>query len=256
MFVFRTAHYIRVTKMLLPLAMAILASCGSSRTVTGSDATPVKKDKPTKSQTAKHVRKQPLTIPTEGLTDAQEKLMKEIQSWIGTPYRPGGKDRNGVDCSALVMEVYRNTTGIKLPRNSREQRDYCTEIPDTAALQAGDLVFFTSNSSSGQIAHVGMYVGNGNIIHASSSRGVIRSHLTQQYYTTHYHSSGRVPGLSVAATKPVAIAERTEVPPQPEQKQETTVVPNERTRTVVPVNASTVVKNAFGSAQKKTHNTQ
>ena len=121
---------------------------------------------------------------------ADTDLVNEAKTWLGTPYRYGGKDKGrGTDCSGFVMEVYRTFTSIKLPRTTVQQRDFCEKVKFDD-LKPGDLVFFSSKS--GKVNHVGMYVGAGQIIHASSSRGVIFSSMDEKYYARNYHSSGRV----------------------------------------------------------------
>lgn len=123
------------------------------------------------------------------------RLEKEARRWLGTPYKYGGQTRKGTDCSGMVMTVFEEVTGIKLPRDSRSQQEFC--IPVTKKeLSAGDLVFFSSSKSNARVSHVGLYIGNGEFIHASSSRGVIISRLDEPYYVSHYHSGGRVPALS------------------------------------------------------------
>lgn len=126
-------------------------------------------------------------------------LVKEAREWLGTPYLYGGETRSGADCSGFLMTVFKNVCGLSLPRNSAAQREYCVEI-DKSRLSPGDLVFFTSSAGKGKVSHVGMYVGDGRIIHASTSRGVVESALQEKYYVTHYHSSGRVYAITYAAT--------------------------------------------------------
>lgn len=127
-------------------------------------------------------------------------LVKHARSWIGTPYRYGACEKNkGTDCSGFTMTLFKDVTGLKLPRNSAAQSEYCFSVPKES-LQAGDLVFFTSSTRGGNITHVGLYVGGGKMIHASTSRGVIESGLDEKYYASHYHSSGRVHGITYAAT--------------------------------------------------------
>ena len=123
----------------------------------------------------------------------RSRIVAEARSWIGTPYRYGGESRAGTDCSGMVMKVYRDVAGIRLPRNSAKQGEYCRRIKRSELL-LGDLVFFSSRKGKG-INHVGIYIGNGCFVHASTSRGVIVSDLDQEYYSRTYHSSGRVPGL-------------------------------------------------------------
>lgn len=127
------------------------------------------------------------------------RLVAEARKWLGVPYRYGRDTKSGTDCSGMVSAVYRDVAGIKLPRSSAEQAQYCVDI-SKSSLQPGDLVFFNSSSRGGRISHVGLYVGDGKMIHATASRGVIESDLAEKYYDTHYHSSGRVYGVTLAAT--------------------------------------------------------
>lgn len=126
-------------------------------------------------------------------------LVNEAKRWLGTPYRYGGECRSGADCSGMLMVIYRDVAGLKLPRNSAAQCEYCFGI-DKRHLSPGDLVFFSTSKGKGKVSHVGMYIGSGKMIHASSSRGVIISDLDEKYYVNHYHSSGRVYGITYAAT--------------------------------------------------------
>ena len=61
----------------------------------------------------------------------------------------------------------------------------------------GDLVFFATKKGGSRVGHVGIYIGDGEFIHSSSSRGVIVSNLSEPYYKSHFYSAGRVPGLNV-----------------------------------------------------------
>lgn len=123
--------------------------------------------------------------------DATHPLVVEARKWLGTPYKYGGMTREGADCSGFVMQVYRNATSISLPRNSAAQCDFCKQIPKDE-LRTGDLIFFSSQSSNGAVAHVGMYIGGGIMIHASSSRGVIETDIETEYYVRNFLTCGRV----------------------------------------------------------------
>ncbi|MDE6085443.1 MAG: C40 family peptidase [Muribaculaceae bacterium] len=118
-------------------------------------------------------------------------LVKTARKWLGTPYKYGGDTRKGVDCSAMVMNVYNEALKIKLPRTTRTQREFATQVKK-GDLQPGDLVFFSPGVKGKNISHVGMYIGSDRFIHASSSRGVVVSSLEEKYYRDHYHSGGRV----------------------------------------------------------------
>ena len=70
------------------------------------------------------------------VTDAMgADLAEEARGWLGTPYRYGGADRRGTDCSGLVMELYRSVCATKLPRTTVEQKSYCTKVARNKALQ-------------------------------------------------------------------------------------------------------------------------
>lgn len=128
-----------------------------------------------------------------------EALVKAARTWIGTPYRYGGQSKSGTDCSGLTMALYKDVANMTLPRTAAQQAEYCFDIPQRE-LQPGDLVFFSTSSHGGKVSHVGMYIGGGRMIHASTSRGVIESSLDEKYYKNHYHSSGRVYGITYAGT--------------------------------------------------------
>lgn len=98
----------------------------------------------------------------------RQKILKTAASWLGTPYLYGGETRDSVDCSAFVMNVFKEVN-IDLPRTSSEQNLYGRST-NLANAEPGDLIFF--NDSTGLVSHVGIYVGNGVMIHASSTVGV------------------------------------------------------------------------------------
>ncbi len=118
-----------------------------------------------------------------------ELLLAEAYSWTGTPYRSGGHSKSGTDCSGFTMEVYRNALGVELPRNSAKQIEACDKVKKDK-IQPGDLLFFHP-SKKGKISHVGIYVGNGKMIHASS-RGVMESSIEIPYWQKCYNQAGRV----------------------------------------------------------------
>ncbi|MDE6574298.1 MAG: C40 family peptidase [Muribaculaceae bacterium] len=130
----------------------------------------------------------------------RQRILSEAKKWLGTPYRYGGESRKGTDCSGMVMCVYRDAASIKLPRDSRSQQQFCKPLK-RSGLAPGDLVFFATKVGGSKVGHVGIYISDGDFIHASSSRGVIISNLEQDYYKRHYHSAGRVPSMD----SPVAV---------------------------------------------------
>lgn len=120
-------------------------------------------------------------------TSTDNKMMNEIDSWMGTPYLYGGENRSGVDCSAFTQAVY-SSIDITIPRTASQQAAAAKTI-NPSILKFGDLIFF--NTSGSGISHVGIYIGNGFFAHASSSRGVVRESLSKEYYSNRIVSVGR-----------------------------------------------------------------
>lgn len=119
------------------------------------------------------------------------RLYEEARAWIGTPYKYAGHSKYGTDCSGLVMEIYLKVYHRQLERNSANMlKRNCKKISKND-LREGDLVFF-STGKSGRVNHVGIYLREGKFIHASSSRGVIVSDMSQDYYERHFVAAGRV----------------------------------------------------------------
>lgn len=143
-------------------------------------------------------------------TDSQLKqLISEARKWIGTPYRYGGHSRSGTDCSGMVMELFQKVYNIKLPRSAAMQQSYACEI-ERNKLAAGDLVFFCTGKSKNRVSHVGLYVGDGKMIHASASRGVMESGIEERYWQRTYYSSGRI-----IESKGKKESKKTRKPPKP-----------------------------------------
>ena len=78
-----------------------------------------------------------------------------------------------------------------MPRNTEALKSRSNKIAKRN-LKEGDLLFFTSNRSKRKVAHVGIYLKNGKFIHASTSKGVIVSRLSEDYYNRHWISGGRI----------------------------------------------------------------
>lgn len=121
-------------------------------------------------------------------------LFLEAASWVGTPYLYGGNTRRGVDCSGLSSNIYATVFRVNLSRSCREQyqNDCRHKLKNTRHLSSGDLVFFRSGSGKGKVNHVGVYLKNGNFIHASSSRGVVVDNLNSGYWAKNWLAGGRV----------------------------------------------------------------
>ncbi len=110
----------------------------------------------------------PNYLMDNNLTQKQKILLEKANRWIGTPYCFGGNGTSCVDCSGFVQNLYASI-GINLPRTSAQQAEYGKAI-ELNNLSVGDLLFF---GNRGKISHVAIYVGNGQIIHSSTTKGVV-----------------------------------------------------------------------------------
>ena len=117
-----------------------------------------------------------------------DQIIATAKKYIGVPYLWGGTTPSGFDCSGFLQYVFRQN-GINLLRTSKQQYTMGVRV-SKANLQKGDLVFFQTGSNG--ISHVGMYIGNGQFIHASSSNGVTISSLNNSYWVRTYYGARRV----------------------------------------------------------------
>ncbi|MDO5089501.1 MAG: C40 family peptidase [Leptotrichiaceae bacterium] len=130
------------------------------------------------------------------LNRALNKLVNESSTYLGIPYLWGGTTRKGLDCSAFVKNVY-SSIGIILPRVSRDQAKVGKRV-SLAAARKGDLIFFeTDPKRPDTVSHVGMYIGNGKMIHASSgSEKVVIVPLNQGYFMSKMVAVKRIVDIS------------------------------------------------------------
>lgn len=110
-------------------------------------------------------RSSPAPLPTR-VEGAAAGVVQTAIAQMGAPYRWGGNDANGFDCSGLIRYAY-GEHGVPLPRMSRDQARAGAAVPtELAALAAGDILAFSA-VPGGQVTHVGLYVGDGRFIHSS-----------------------------------------------------------------------------------------
>ena len=121
--------------------------------------------------------------------DDNRQLYQAVNSWLGVPYKYGGTDRDGIDCSAFVGTIYKQVYGVTLHRSANDMLRDVTLIAKNQ-LREGDILFFTN--SKGKVSHVGIYLKNQLFAHASTSNGVSVSSLDNVYWTKHFYKGGRV----------------------------------------------------------------
>lgn len=120
---------------------------------------------------------------------APEAWQAETDRWVGTPYRVGGQDRRGIDCSGFATQVYLSVASIRLPRRTVDQFRSGRAVP-VRELEPGDLVFF--NTSGAGVSHVGVIVAGDRFAHASTSNGVMYSRLAEDYWSRSFLGARRL----------------------------------------------------------------
>ena len=133
------------------------------------------------------------TTTNTSTSTSANKVISYAKQFLGKPYIWGAQGPNGFDCSGFTYYVFKNAAGITLPRTSSAQSKYGTYV-SKSNLKAGDLIFFdTVGPNNGAVTHVGIYIGNGQFIHAASGQGkVVINNLNSTYYVNAYVNARRV----------------------------------------------------------------
>ncbi len=119
---------------------------------------------------------------------ARSEVVLAALGHIDAPYRYGGLDASGLDCSALVQRAYRQAGVGHVPRTTSEQSRSARRVP-TAQIQPGDVLFFAARGN--RIDHVGVFIGDGRFIHAPNSRGQVRIEpLASSYWEPRLRKAG------------------------------------------------------------------
>jgi len=145
-----------------------------------------------------------LSLQPAHATPSADDVSMYAVSLVGSPYRLGGvSPQTGLDCSGFVGHVFKQTTGILLPRDSRTISETAQPLA-RSELQPGDLVFF--NTLNRAYSHVGIYLGDDRFVHAASSRtgGVMVSNLGDRYWQQRFDGARRV--ISPGPALPLDVA--------------------------------------------------
>jgi len=166
----------------IALFFSILAAQAQTKTV------PVSADKPADEDQSlvKDYLSQIMGVAVSATSNV--KLFQFVYDWVGTPYRFGGSSKRGIDCSAFTKELYSKVFNVDIKRNSRDIFSMVSPVSKDD-LKEGDLVFFKIHSRS--ISHVGIYLGDGRFVHASS-KGVAVSNIEDPYYNRYFYRGGRM----------------------------------------------------------------
>ncbi|SDE26717.1 Cell wall-associated hydrolase, NlpC family [Dyadobacter soli] len=141
---------------------------------------PARKPAPTRTTTA-------YSRPGDANTANVPEVVQIARTYTGTPYRSGGNDKGGIDCSGLICQVY-SEMGVKVPRISWQQSEFGQEVGSIAELKPGDWLFFVPEAGKeGYVSHAGIVTDVRSrdeiiFIHASTSRGVREDNLFSTYF--------------------------------------------------------------------------
>lgn len=158
----------------------VAAGCAGSTPQSSPDTTASAKDAvlPVSGVVQPHADNPPST---------KTQLRAEISKWQGTPHKLGGSSRRGVDCSGFVQHLYRAVYHRSIPRSTALQVQSGRPVA-LNQLSPGDLVFFKPPY---KVRHVGIYLGEGQFAHASTSKGVMISNLSETYWRKCYWTARR-----------------------------------------------------------------
>lgn len=129
-----------------------------------------------------------LDIPVEDVRNFR--LYGFIEDWYGTPYRMGGKTKDGIDCSGFVNALLSTVFQVSFNGTSAQMYEQVRKLRSRNDLREGDLVFFRIGHK--RISHVGVYLENDRFVHASTSAGVMISDLNEAYWKRYFAGAGRV----------------------------------------------------------------
>jgi lipoprotein Spr len=118
-----------------------------------------------------------------------EKLYRFVSDWYGTPYKYGGCDKKGTDCSCLALNLYSVVYEKKIARTAGDIKGMCEKV-NPSSLKEGDFIFFKIKGND--INHVGVFLKNNKFVHATTSKGVMINDVNEEYYKKYFYCFGRL----------------------------------------------------------------
>jgi len=117
------------------------------------------------------------------------KLYAFIDDWYGVPYKYGGKNKSGIDCSNFTSTLYTKIYNKPITGTSASIFSQCKAVSKND-LKEGDLVFFKIEKDD--ISHIGVYLQNNKFVHATTKKGVMIDDLDEAYYKKYFYKAGRL----------------------------------------------------------------
>jgi hypothetical protein len=171
------------------IAFLLLLSCSSGKKSGKVEVVDMLEDPAFVPTKVKYARL--LGVPPDSIKN--KRLYSFIEEWINTPYKWGGTDKSGVDCSGFIQKLFQEVYNLDIPRTSVEQ--FFTQRVDrfrsVKFLSEGDLVFFRTADDK-YITHVGVYLKNYMFINSATSKGVSLASLNDDYWRKNYVACGRL----------------------------------------------------------------
>lgn len=153
-------------------------------------AKPREISEPSENVTGAKILRDKLELSDREIRDS--KLYTFISDWYGVPYKYGGCQKTGVDCSCFTSLLCDKVYNHKVARSASDMYKECDKIT-LEEVREGDLLFFKIGGNT--ISHVGVYLRNTLFVHSSTSKGVIISSMEEAYYKKYFHAGGRFKAL-------------------------------------------------------------
>lgn len=169
------------------LVCLLLTSCSSKKHVASKPTH--NSGTPSASKINQIRTKYALALNVDKSKISNDKLFVFIDDWYGVPYRYGGGDKSGIDCSGFTNKLYQTVYSKSIPHSTKEIYTEISKV-DTDHLKEGDLVFFKIENKD--VSHVGVYLTNNKFVHATTKKGVMINDLNEPYYKKYYYKGGRI----------------------------------------------------------------
>ncbi len=187
---------------LVPLALSVflVACAGYSPKSQVAEAPQPIADEQTVEPLPDFAQDKPYELPTFA-----DSILAHGLSLVGTRYRFGGSSvSSGFDCSGFIGYLFKEEAGMSLPRSTREMINLDAPLVERTELEPGDLVFFATNGR-GRVSHAGIYLGDDQFIHSSSSRsgGVRVDSLDDKYWSRTFIEAKRALALASVSHNPL-----------------------------------------------------
>lgn len=163
----------------------LLTSCKSSKNIARNE-NKSSRDHPTSKKTEKKYA-EILNVPVDQISNS--KLYSFIDEWYGVPYKYGGCNKKGIDCSNFTATLYKDIYNKSVSGSSSSIYKQCKVI-SIKDLKEGDLVFFKIEKD--EVSHVGIYLQNNKFVHATTKKGVMINDLNENYYKKYFFKAGRI----------------------------------------------------------------